>query len=100
MEKIKTSLSCPLCYSEVEIGIRERGYWGHCENREEVPDGATITAVRKVGKKNRYHYRFPGYVPMCSNKACFLHGLTRQFKSKEDAEKAWTERARPWYNGQ
>jgi len=98
MEKIKTDLVCPLCYSPVEIGVREKGaYYGSTENEKEIPTDARTVGSRKFGNgKTRYYYRMRGYIPACSNKACFLHGTVKMFRSKEEAESAWEERARPW----
>ena len=97
MESIPINLECPLCHSRVEVRIRERGYYGHTSDRDSIPKDAVISAQRKLTSgKTRYHYRFKGYIPMCSNKACFLYGITKMFRSLEEAEKAWIERARSW----
>lgn len=97
MESILVDLECPLCHSVVEVRIRERGYYGHSESRDLIPEGAVISAERKLKSgKMRYHYRFRGYIPMCSNRACFLYGITKMFRSLEEAKNAWIERARVW----
>lgn len=97
MNKIITELECPLCHSPVEIGVRERGYSGHVEEEDKIPkDGKVCFARRYANGKMRYTFWLKGYIPMCSNKGCFLHGLTKQFKSIEYAKEAWTEKARIW----
>ncbi len=97
MFKIETNLECPLCHSPVEIGIREKGYSGHVEEQDKIPkDGRVCSYRRLTNGKMRYGFWMKAYIPMCSNRACFLHGLTRQFRSKEEAEEAWKERAKSW----
>ena len=92
LEQIPTEMRCPLCGALVEIGIREKGYYGHCESREDVPEGAVISGSRRFGNKTRYHYRFPGYIPHCSNKSCFLYSANKMFRSEQDAKMAWEEK--------
>lgn len=97
MEKIQTELVCPLCHSPVDIGIRRNGYGGHADSRDDVPPNGEVWSVRRRKDGSfRYGYRMKGYIPMCSNKACFLHGSLKQFRSREEAEDAWEERAKIW----
>ena len=97
MRKIQTELECPLCHSPVEIGVRDRGYHGHTNSRDDVPEKVLLSGVRRMKDGTfRYGYWMKGYIPMCSNRACFLHGSLKQFRSQEEAEGAWEERAKIW----
>ena len=92
-EQIQTDMICPLCFSTVEIGVRKKGYYGHCGRAIDVPDGAVVTAVRGLANgKRRYHYRFPAYIPHCSNPECFLYSANKTFRSVEMAGEAWEDR--------
>lgn len=97
LEIVQTDLVCPLCGASVEIGVRERGFYGHCEDRENIPEGACVTSSRRLGnQKTRFHYRFPGFIPRCSNGGCFLHSANKVFRSEEEAKRVWEERTKVW----
>ena len=90
--QIKTKLECPLCGSKVEIAVHDRMYYGYCEDVDEVPEEARLVGERTFGNGNtRVYYRFPGYVPHCSNQMCFLRSANRVFRSPEIAMEAWIE---------
>ncbi len=93
LEQIQTELRCRLCGGAVEVSVRERGYYGHTEHIEDVPEGAFVTQYRKLKNgKGRYNYRLPGYVPHCSNDECFLRSANKMYRNVEDAKAAWIEK--------
>ena len=89
--QIKTDLVCPLCGESIEIAVHEQAYYGYSEEEEKIPGDAIRVGSRNFKGKTRYYYRFPGFVPHCSNNMCFLRSANRMFRSPEFAMEAWID---------
>ena len=86
---------CPFCGGEAEIHEREESISKCVRTKKEVPKDARILRYVEYpdrGKHRHYYeYREKVYIPRCCRSEC-AGRLTKQFRSKVEAEAAWNRR--------
>lgn len=86
---------CPFCGGEAEIHEREESISKCVRTKKEVPQGARVLRYVEYpdrGKPTHYYeYREKVYIPRCCRSEC-AGRLTKQFRSKIEAEAAWNRR--------
>ena len=95
MAKTTELKKCPFCGADAELLITSNVKFSYM--RKDIPSGGFN--IQKLNREKltdrpvkQYSYEVRTYVPRCSNPSCIARSV-KKFSTKEDAIKAWNERA-------